>query len=667
MTGHKGRECPKCRGKRCTANNCTNPRYIYNRDLKCGCKKEEIIYKNRFTDTHCCKCKKSFCIYKLDNKYQCSTCRKRKAKQQINTNNGYQWKSTNDIDSQESVQQWNEFMEQEQNQPSTSYAQAVKQSPRNIYYSNCQNCGKTNKKSKGHMQYFEGPLCHKCNIQKDNFKRYGTTGRITSCEICGLESDTQQNMERGNRQVYFCEMRCQMIYLACEKANNEEDLIEKLKDLALSKKYSSYPNCSMFGYEGSEDEWQQAKDDGRYYYKNGTKKQEALRTFEENQPIVAEISQGIFPTEIREIIAKEASKPEPIISNTFELKDEYHDYEMALEEFDDILTMSNDHDPLFQITQARPITPKHEFIDRKTARRASMSDIQLNSQQRQVKEIINNYDQMVLEMVNNYNDQIYQIMWNNTNTVESMNLYVNELEKRFNNLNNKEEKFDELTNVQTTQINELEQIVEKLTQLNKERETVIKDQQQNIDILEKSINNYRIEQIYYEQWKETIDKKEDNNNFIIKGLQIKINDYEERLVNYSKMVKELQELKETINRQKAYITNLKYDEGKLKEERLTLKNNLEKLIQELQEMKNHQPIMEIQQKSNEEIPIMESGEGSQTDKEILANNPIMDEKSLKGDVPIMEVYNKKPNKKSKKRKRMEIIPEIVKKIVRRKK
>ncbi len=68
---------------------------------------------------------------------------------------------------------------------------------------------------------------------------------------------------------------------------------------------------------------------------------------------------------------------------------------------------------------------------------------------------------------------------------------------------------------------------------------VIKDQQQNIDILEKSINNYRIEQIYYEQWKETIDKKEDNNNFIIKGLQIKINDYEERLVNYSKMVKEL--------------------------------------------------------------------------------------------------------------------------------
>src|SRR5437870_5428491 len=102
--------------------------------------------------------------------------------------------------------------------------------------------------------------------------------------------------------------------------------------------------------------------------------------------------------------------------------------------------------------------------------------------------IIYNYK---LIMINNYNDQIYQIMWNNTNTVESMNLYINDLEKRFNNLNNKEEKFDELTNVQAIQINELELIVEKLTQLNKERETAIKDQQQNIDILEKSINNYR--------------------------------------------------------------------------------------------------------------------------------------------------------------------------------
>src|SRR5204862_2915554 len=36
--------------------------------------------------------------------------------QQINTNNGYQWKSTNNIDSQESIQQWNEFMKQEQNE-----------------------------------------------------------------------------------------------------------------------------------------------------------------------------------------------------------------------------------------------------------------------------------------------------------------------------------------------------------------------------------------------------------------------------------------------------------------------------------------------------------------------------------------------------------------------
>src|ERR1041385_3910578 len=101
-----------------------------------------------------------------------------------------------------------------------------------------------------------------------------------------------------------------------------------------------------------------------------------------------------------------------------------------------------------------------------------------------------------------------------------------------------------------------------------------------------------------------MDKKENDNNFTIKGLQIKINDYEERLINYLKMVKELQELKERINRQNYYITNLENNEEKLKEEKLTLKNDLEKSIQELQEIKNNQPIMGISQEPNKEIPIM---------------------------------------------------------------
>ena len=223
MTGHKRRECPKCRGERCPANNCMDSRYLYNRDLKCGCKKEEIIYKNKFTDTHCCKCKKSFCIYKLNNDNQCSSCRKGKAKQ-IFTNNGSQWKNTDNIDSQKSIQQWNEFMRQErsnqqwnefvrqersitsQNQPSTSNThtyKVVKQSPVNTYYPNCRNCGKSNKESKGHMGHFDGPLCHKCDIKKENFKRYGTTGKVTSCEICGISSDDQQNMQRGYEQIYF--------------------------------------------------------------------------------------------------------------------------------------------------------------------------------------------------------------------------------------------------------------------------------------------------------------------------------------------------------------------------------------------------------------------------------------------------------------------------------
>jgi hypothetical protein len=132
------------------------------------------------------------------------------------------------------------------------------------------------------------------------------------------------------------------------------------------------------------------------------------------------------------------------------------------------------------------------------------------------------------------------------------------------------------------------------------------------------------------------------------------------------MVKELQELKERINRQNYYITNLENDEEKLKEEKLTLKNNLEKSIQELQGFKNNQLIMEIPQEPNEEIPIMESGEGSRSDKESNEETPTMNEKSLKGQIPIMEVYHKDSNKKGKKRKRMEIIPKIVKKLVKRK-
>jgi chromosome segregation ATPase len=327
--------------------------------------------------------------------------------------------------------------------------------------------------------------------------------------------------------------------------------------------------------------------------------------------------------------------------------------------------------PQTQIQVQTPELPKHEFIDRRVNRRASMTDTQPNAQQRQMEDIIKNYDQMVSEIVNNYDNQIYHIIWYNTNTVETMNLYVNDLENRLNNLNNKEEKFDELINVQTKRINEMEQIVEKLTQLNKERESVIKNQQQNIDILEKSMENYRIEQVYYEQWKESMDKKENDNNFTIKGLQIKIDDYEERLTNYSKMIKEIQELKERINRQNYYITNLENDEEKLKKEKLILKNNLEKSIQELQEIKNNQPIMEISQEPNKEIPIMESDEGSQSDEpqtneEIPMINPKMDEKLFKGKIPIMEVYNKDSNKKSKKRKAMEIIPRIVKKLVKKK-
>ena len=188
---------------------------------------------------------------------------------------------------------------------------------------------------------------------------------------------------------------------------------------------------------------------------------------------------------------------------------------------------------------------------------------------------------------------------------------------------------------------------------------MIKDQQQKIDTLENSINNYRIEIMFYEQWKESQDSEKNRKDHTIKGLQIEIEDYKERLVNYSKIVKDLQESRNTINMQKACMTNLEYDKLTLEKERLTLKNNLEISIQELQKVKENRPIMEIIQEPNKELPVMESDRESQTNEEIP-------EGSLNGNTPIMEVYKKDSNKKGRKRKAVEIIPRIVRKIIRKK-
>ena len=60
-----------------------------------------------------------------------------------------------------------------------------------------------------------------------------------------------------------------------------------------------------------------------------------------------------------------------------------------------------------QIQRQTPELPKHEFTDRKVARRASISDIQLNSQQQQVKTIVDNYDQMITQIIIDYNSIAY--------------------------------------------------------------------------------------------------------------------------------------------------------------------------------------------------------------------------------------------------------------------
>ena len=111
MPEYKQGQCPKCKGKNCPKENCTNLKYIYNRDLQCGCDRKSIQFKNEFTDTHCCKCKKAICIYKMNNEYHC-----KEGQKNINNN-----KYSKNLDSQETIQQWND-MEQEYNQPTTSYA-----------------------------------------------------------------------------------------------------------------------------------------------------------------------------------------------------------------------------------------------------------------------------------------------------------------------------------------------------------------------------------------------------------------------------------------------------------------------------------------------------------------------------------------------------------------
>ncbi len=707
--------------------------------MRCGCNRKDIQFKNEFTDTHCCKCKKAICIYKMNNEYHCKECQKN-----IN-NNKY---STN-IDSQETIQQWNEFMEQRQNQPTTSYAQAARKSP---YYSECQNCGKSNKKSKNAMGHFEGSLCHKCQQRKENFQRYGTTGKITMCEICGTESDGQENIQRRNGQIYFCDMRCQMIFLACERANNEDEVTQKLENLARNKKYSSYPSCEMFEYEGAEEVWEETKNEAIYYYKNGTKK-DTRRTKQENRPLVALETQGILPEELREQIVEIASRPDPVIYQTFDydeikdeltigdrndilaISDEYDlkQYTQAIsttprdEEFyeeqwgeyyikqtptmvldtptspenmlvksceENMTEMSNDHEntngevqnnnnqlmvdlqeigvttvttsitptiPQTQIQRQTPELPKHEFADRKVARRASISDIQLNNQQQQVKTIVDNYDQMITQIIIDYNNKYYQMVWTYENEREFIKQQLEERDQKIDSLTQTNRALNEQINAQITQISELNQIIGRSTQLSKRNYELGTEQQQIIDEYEQLIDDYQIKLEFYQQWeKMSLKDKEEKENHI-EEMKNRIIRQQEELVN----------LQDGYNRQRITTDNFKNDIKILEKENEAIKNeaiknNLRKIQQE--------SITKIDQEIQTEEMIIEPI-GKPLLKEEIFKGKLTDnneeneitENHLKGNNPIMKVYGKeKNNKKSKKRKASEIIPRFVKRIVRKK-
>src|SRR2546429_5002560 len=123
--------------------------------------------------------------------------------------------------------------------------------------------------------------------------------------------------------------------------------------------------------------------------------------------------------------------------------------------------------PQTQIQRQTPELPKHEFIDRKVARRASISDIQLNNQQQQVKTIVDNYDQMIMQTMIDYSNKYYQMTWTYENEREFMKQQLEERDQKIDSLTQTNSAFNEQVNAQMIRISEFNQIIEKSTQLSK--------------------------------------------------------------------------------------------------------------------------------------------------------------------------------------------------------
>ena len=320
MPGAQGNECRKCLSIHHQSYNCDYQPYLWNKNNRCGC---NYIQPHGKVNTHCCKCKKPTAIYKLNTDYHCRECQEQMGLKPrttaYNLRNYHGSFSTDGNNAQTRVifRQITKPVENEYKFPVT-YSTGT-----------CEYCNRSAKRTWNELTKLENGsmICSKCLSKKEDSDRYGSTTRIDTCEVCGTTSNTLSWIERGNIKYPFCELRCQVIFLAVERSKNdkrayEDDnpqiLYEKCASLAYGKPYNSYPEFM----EITTDEIQEIVDECITYIHKGSKRNKPAKTLEETREIFNEMetdTQIPLPNEIRNMIVEEAYEHDKFsITNKFD-------------------------------------------------------------------------------------------------------------------------------------------------------------------------------------------------------------------------------------------------------------------------------------------------------------------------------------------------------------
>ena len=162
-------------------------------------------------------------------------------------------------------------------------------------------------------------MCSKCVIKKENSDRYGSFSKIINCEVCRIETDQYHYIKRMPQKLFFCQIKCQAIYLAAERTKWEKDpntLFDKLRTIAYSTTYRNYPvfieitDGEISDLVDETIEFIKIKEQGPQGPNNKKEAQAVLQQIENK----ASIS---IPNEIRQQIVQEAA-PESHIVQIFE-------------------------------------------------------------------------------------------------------------------------------------------------------------------------------------------------------------------------------------------------------------------------------------------------------------------------------------------------------------